>query len=133
MKNSTSLCSIGKKLFDKVDASSSPKFNTYSTRRVSSSMFFSCVTSLEVYSYNIIFLLNPNKSCGSDGIDVKYLRSADLAIAPVLALLCNTCLTFGIFPSSRKISNVIPLFKAGDKTNVTNYRPISLPSCFPKS
>ena len=47
---------------------------------------FSCVTSLEVYSYNIIILPNPNKSCGSDGIDVKYLRSADLAIAPVLAL-----------------------------------------------
>ena len=93
-------------------------------------MCFSPVTSMEVY--NIINLLNPNKSCGSDSVDVKYLRSAAVVIAPVLALLCNACLTLGVFPSCLKISKVIPIFKAGDKTNVTNYRPISLLSCFSK-
>ena len=44
-------------------------------------MFFRLVTSMEVY--NIINLRNPNKSCGSDGIKVKYLRSAAMVIAPV--------------------------------------------------
>ena len=82
--------------------------------------------------YNIINLLNPNKSCGSNSVDVKYLRSAAVIIAPVLALLCNACLTLGVFPSCLKISKVIHVFKAGDKTNVTNYRPISLLSCFSK-
>ena len=123
-------CGIGKKLSDIVDAGNSPLFNMHLTRRVSSSMFFSPVTSMEVY--NTINLLNSNKSCGSDGIDVTYLRSAAAVIAPVLALLCNACLTFGIFPSCLKISKVIPIFKAGDKTNVTNYRPISLQSFLSK-
>ena len=89
-------------------------------------MFFSPVMSMEVY--NIINLLNPNKSCGPGTVDVKYLKSAAVVIAPVLVLLCNAFLTLGVFPSCLKISKVIPIFKAGDKTNGTNYRPIS-PSC----
>ncbi|KAL4082187.1 hypothetical protein QTP88_028459 [Uroleucon formosanum] len=32
----------------------------------------------------------------------------------------------GIFPSMLKISSVTPVFKSGDKSNVTNYRPISI-------
>ena len=78
-------CSIGKKPSDKVDASNPPQFNTYLTRRISSSMFFSPVTSME--AYNIINLRNPKESCSSDGIDVKYLRFAAVVIAPVLTLL----------------------------------------------
>ena len=51
-------CGIGKKLSNKVDASNSLLFNTCLTRRVSSTMFFIPVTTMEVY--NIINLLNPN-------------------------------------------------------------------------
>ena len=43
-------------------------------------MFFRLVTSVEIY---IINLRNPNKSCGSGGIKVKYLKSAAMVIAPV--------------------------------------------------
>ena len=123
-------CSIGKNFYDKVDASNSPRFSTYLTRRVFLSMFFNPVISMEVY--NIINLLNPNKSCGYDGVYVKYLRSAAVVIAPVLGLLRNACLTLGVFPSCLRISKVILIFKAGDKNNVTNYRFISLLSCFSK-
>ena len=74
--------------------------------------------------------ISANRSCGFDGVDVNYLRTAAVVIAPVLALLCNSCLTLGIPPASLKISKVIPISKAGDKTNVTDYCPISLQSCF---
>ena len=65
-------------------------------------------------------------------VDVKYLRSAAVVIAPVLALLCYACLTFGILPFCLKMSKVIPRFKAGDKTNITYCRFISILSCFSK-
>ena len=44
----------------------------------------------------------------------------------------NTSLSHGIFPDEMKIARLIPLFKSGDKQNVSNYRPISLLHNFPR-
>ena len=38
----------------------------------------------------------------------------------------------GEYPTELKIAKVIALFKKGQKTQPTNYRPISLSSCFNK-
>ena len=38
----------------------------------------------------------------------------------------------GIFPDKLKIARVIPLFKAGDPANISNYRPISVLPSFSK-
>ena len=35
-------------------------------------------------------------------------------------------ITTGVFPDSFKISKIIPLFKKGDSSLLSNYRPISL-------
>ena len=40
--------------------------------------------------------------------------------------ICNISLGQGIFPDEMTIARIIPLFKSGDKQNVSNYRPISL-------
>ena len=53
-------------------------------------------------------------------------------IAPILSVLCNACFKFGVFSSNLKIAKIIPVFKSGDKSQVTNYRPISILSCFSK-
>ena len=46
--------------------------------------------------------------------------------------ICNKSFEFGIFPDSMKIAKVIPVFKAGDKSQFHNYRPIALLPPFSK-
>ena len=53
-------------------------------------------------------------------------------IAPTLKILFNTCIEQGIFPDRLKIAELTPIFKKGDKLNVSNWRPISLLSPFSK-
>ena len=38
----------------------------------------------------------------------------------------------GVFPSQLKLAKVIPVHKKGNKNDITNYRPISILSCFSK-
>ena len=71
----------------------------------------------------IIKDLNQNKS--SD-LSPRILNLYNHVIAPVLKILLNNCMRSGIFPDELKIAKVIPLYKSGDKSDITNYRPISL-------
>ena len=47
-------------------------------------------------------------------------------------LIFNKAITSGQYPDALKIAKVIPLFKKGDNTLITNYRPISLLSLLNK-
>ena len=80
----------------------------------------------------IINQLNIDKSCGSDGIQAKVIVLASEVLSPVLAILFNACFDFGIFPTCLKTAKVVPVYKAGDINEVTNYRPISILSIFSK-
>ena len=49
-----------------------------------------------------------------------------------LSILVSFSFELGCFPNCLKTAKVIPLYKSGDKTLATNYRPISLLTCFSK-
>ena len=49
-----------------------------------------------------------------------------------LTLLINLSLRSGVFPSELKLARVVPIFKAGDSSALTNYRPISVLTFFAK-
>ena len=117
-------CNIGKASADKVDSVSSYDYRSYLSYPISSSVFFCSTSDSEIT--NIINLLVLHKNCGSDGISNKFVIFAAYVIAPYLTILCNDCLSFGLFPSCLKIAKVISIFKTGDKNNFLNYRPISL-------
>ena len=46
--------------------------------------------------------------------------------------MCAQHLLNGVFPDNMKVAKVVPLFKAGDRSVFSNYRPISLLSQFSK-
>ena len=50
----------------------------------------------------------------------------------VLKHIFNISLAKGVFPDKLKIARVTPIFKKGNNTAVTNYRPISVLPCFSK-
>ena len=50
----------------------------------------------------------------------------------VFSHIINSSFSSGVFPAELKVAKVIPIHKAGSKTDVSNYRPISLLSCFSK-
>jgi len=85
--------------------------------------------------YEILYYirqLNPNKSVGSDEIGANFVKISAEVISPILSQLCNACFHFSIFPTCLKIAKVILICKSGDKTNLTNYRLISILSYFSK-
>ena len=47
-------------------------------------------------------------------------------ISNPLTHICNNSLKTGVFPSRMKIAKIKPIFKSGAKTDIGNYRPISL-------
>ena len=78
--------------------------------------------------YNYIINHNHYK-CNLNCIQSSILT---LYIAKPLAHIFNLSFSCGIFPDHMKIAKIIPIFKNGQKTEFTNYRPISILSQFSK-
>jgi len=77
-------------------------------------------------------LLNSSKSNDTYDLPVSSLKISKHVTAPYLADLYNLCITDSVFPTRLKLAKVIPAYKSGDKTQPSNYRPISLLSHFSK-
>ena len=76
--------------------------------------------------------LSKSKATGLDNISAKLVREcADLISIPVCNIF-NNCLSSGLFPDDWKCARVTPLFKQGERTDVNNYRPISVISIIAK-
>ena len=74
--------------------------------------------------------LNISKAAGPDGIRPRVLKELHVSseLAPILTLLFKASLHQQSLPDIWKRANVSPIYKKGDKTNPSNYRPVSL-SC----
>ena len=72
------------------------------------------------------------RSSDFEDISMDTVAKVVSVICKPLAHICNISFRTGVFPSRMKIAKVIPMFKSGTKTDVTNYRPISLLPQFSK-
>ena len=70
--------------------------------------------------------MNNDKSPGLDGLNVKLLKLAAPYISNCIAHICNLSLYSSQFPDNWKRAKVTPIYKTGDKSDVSNYRPISV-------
>jgi hypothetical protein len=69
---------------------------------------------------------------GPDLISNKMLIVIKNETALPLSMLFNKSLKLGVFPSDWKMSHAIPLFKKGDNSLVSNYRPVAMLCCISK-
>ena len=92
--------------------------------------FISPCTPSEVSS--VIQALKNGKSPGPNGMPIKLLKILESHISVHLSCLINESFVRGIFPDKLKIAKVIPVFKKGLTTKMSNFRPISLLSIFSK-
>lgn len=67
--------------------------------------------------------LKTDKAIGLDNISARCLKCGGLTICPNQL---NLSIRTGNFPEIRKCSKVAEFFKTGDRTNASNYRPISI-------
>lgn len=69
-----------------------------------------------------------NSSPGPDGICPKLLKITKPVISRVFEALFQQSIDTGCVPDAWKIARVTPIFKSGDSSIPSNYRPISLTS-----
>ena len=72
--------------------------------------------------------LNPNKATGPDNIPGRILKMGAHEVAPALATIFRKSLETGSLPDDWRRANISPIFKKGERTKPSNYRPVSLTS-----
>ena len=78
----------------------------------------------EVCIDSIIKNMKSKSSTGYDNISNKLIKSAKDVLIKPLTLLMNQIIYTGEFPKQLKIAKVKPLFKKGNQSSFTNFRPI---------
>jgi len=97
-----------------------------STRTVVNMSFLPCTPS------EVSDIIKNFKNKATSDTAVQALKHANSMVAPILSVLINTSLEQGVFPSDLKLAKVIPLHKGGSRSDLSNYRPISLLPLFSK-
>ena len=92
--------------------------------KVEACMYFDVVTFEEVAF--VIDDLDAKKATGSDGIPCRVIKELKNHLVSPLTLLINKIVMEGDYPDTLKYATIKPLHKKGDKSDISNYRPIAL-------
>ena len=115
---------IGPNLAANIKLPNSKSFKNFLRNPTSHKFILACTNEENILK--IIDRLHPKNSCGPDEISVKLLKEIKHEIIKPVALITNQCILTGVFPDTLKIAKIIPIHKKDDKTQLENYRPISI-------
>ena len=109
------------------NASLNHNFNTYMGEELDCNLVNQSITADTVLRF--IDNLKVKTSAGIDNILNKMLKYVKNVIAKPLMIIINKIFELGVFPDQLKILKILPLYKKGDVSNFSNYRPsLFLPS-----
>ena len=119
-------CNIGQSLASQVSSTTqnAAKPLHYLHNRVANFIFLAPSHPQEIL--RTISSLRNSSFYGPDNISSFFLKLGSNILIYPLTIFFNFCVECGIFPDTLKTSKVISIFKSGDKTDLNNYRPISL-------
>lgn len=70
--------------------------------------------------------LKPKMTMGLDSVPAFLIRDCSAVFALPLTIIFNLIFKTSYFPDKWKTSRICPVFKKGDKTDLINYRPITI-------
>jgi hypothetical protein len=80
----------------------------------------------------IIKPLKSKTAYGYDGVSTRILKWSAPYISAPLMYIFNKELEKGVYPTRLKYYTIVPIYKTGDRLNMSNFRPISLLISFSK-
>ena len=118
-------CSVGKDLTDKIDPVPNPLLSgDYAINKNRTEFHFKSISVQHIWEARA--KVKTTKGFGIDNISSYFLKIALPFIENSLAFLFNTSIETSLFPDSWKVARVTPIYKDGDRSEKTNYRPISV-------
>lgn len=129
------ICNLFSTYFASVFEPINNNSNNYSEKNDSPSKSNYNLNSINITPEMVLKKLNsldPNKGPGPDGIPSSFVKTCSKELTAPLCALYNLSVRHGIFPSSWKTAHIIPILKSGNKSDCSNYRPISILCCFSK-
>ena len=78
------------------------------------------------YVLKILRDIGNSKAAGIERLLGRFLKDGADVLAKPVTDICNLSIPLNKFPGAFKLAKVKPIFKKDRKTNVSNYRPISL-------
>ena len=118
-------CTIGRELADKIQPAINPLLSgEYEANKDKAKFHFKTVELKDIR--DAFAKVKTAKSFGIDNISSYFMKLALPYIENSLAFLFNTSIETSQFPDSWKVARITPIFKDGDNTEKSNYRPISV-------
>jgi len=115
---------IGLQLANSVHSPEGISFKNFLENPISDQFQFKLVNNNDIIK--AIESLNSKTSKGVDGLSTVMLKNIKMELSESLSLMINQSLTTGIFPEKLKIARVVPFHKCKNKSEISNYRPISI-------